>query len=188
MTRKLRLSRKNSRTRSERSGACAAEAPTEEYQVGPGRPPRQFQFKPGQSGNPKGASRKPRSIAPDVKALFEGALRKKVKLTQGEQERIMSKAEVGIEQLVNQFAKGDHRARRDLIALARILGVNLAADQGQAIEKVLEAAVTANDEVLVADFLYRHGVGRDHRGDDSDAGLPPGTEKPGGSDPGEQTT
>jgi hypothetical protein len=120
--------------------------------------------------------------------LFEGALRKKVKLTQGEQERIMSKAEVGIEQLVNQFAKGDHRARRDLIALARILGVNLTADQGQAIEKVLEAAVTANDEVLVADFLRRHGVGRDHRGDDSDAGLPPDAEKPGGSDPGEQTT
>ena len=25
-----------------------------EYRVGPGRPPKEFQFKPGQSGNPKG--------------------------------------------------------------------------------------------------------------------------------------
>jgi hypothetical protein len=40
----------------------------QEYRVGPGRPPREYQFKPGQSGNPKGARRKPKSIAPDLKA------------------------------------------------------------------------------------------------------------------------
>ena len=172
MIRRRRFSRTSSRKRSEQPSASAGDAPAEEYRIGPGRPPKEFQFKPGQSGNPKGASRKPRSIAPDVKALFEGALRKKVKLTQGEQERIISKAEVGIEQLVNQFAKGDHHARRDLIALARILGVDLAAGQGKALEKALEAAVTANDEALVADFLHRHRVGRDHRGDDIDAKRP----------------
>src|SRR5262245_2460478 len=43
----------------------------EEYKVGPGRPPREYQFKPGQSGNPKGAKRKPRSLLPDLKRLFE---------------------------------------------------------------------------------------------------------------------
>jgi hypothetical protein len=82
----------------------------QEYRVGPGRPPREHQFKPGQSGNPKGARRKPRSIA-DLKAVFERALSGKVTLRQGEQEKIITKAAAGIEQLVNQFAKGDRHAR-----------------------------------------------------------------------------
>jgi hypothetical protein len=44
----------------------------EEYRVGPGRPPREYQFKPGQSGNPKGSERKT-SLAPDLKAMLERA-------------------------------------------------------------------------------------------------------------------
>jgi len=39
----------------------------EEYRVGPGRPPKQHQWKPGQSGNPKGAKRKKRSLIPELK-------------------------------------------------------------------------------------------------------------------------
>jgi hypothetical protein len=85
----------------------------QEYRVGPGHPPKEYQFKPGRSGNPKGASRKTPSIALDLKALLERALSKTVKLTQGEKERIITKAEVGMEQLVNQFAKGDRHARRE---------------------------------------------------------------------------
>jgi hypothetical protein len=69
----------------------------QEYRVGPGRPPREYQFKPGQSGNPKGARRKPRSIA-DLKAMFERALSGKVTLRQGEQEKIITKADAGIAQ------------------------------------------------------------------------------------------
>jgi uncharacterized protein DUF5681 len=99
----------------------------QEYRVGPGRPPKEYQFKPGQSGNPKGARRKPKSIAPDLKALFERALSGKVTLRQGEQEKIITKAAAGIEQLVNQFAKGDRHARRDVLTLAARLGVDVAA-------------------------------------------------------------
>jgi hypothetical protein len=88
-----------------------------DYRVGPGRPPKEHQFKPGQSGNPTGARRKPSSIAPDLKALFERALNEKVTLRQGEREKIITKAAAGIEQLVNQFAKGDRHARRDLLAV-----------------------------------------------------------------------
>jgi Family of unknown function (DUF5681) len=97
----------------------------QEYRVGPGRPPKEYQFKPGQSGNPKGARRKPKSIAPDLKALFERALSGKVTLRQGEQEKIITKAAAGIEQMVNQFAKGDRHARRDVLTLAARLGVDL---------------------------------------------------------------
>ena len=187
MTRRRHLSRTSSRKGSERPAASAADAPAEEYRVGPGCPPKAFQFKPGQSGNPKGANRKMPSITFDLKVLLEHALGKKVKLTQGEKERIVTKAEAGMEQLVNQFAKGDRYARRDLMVLAGALGVDLVAGQGKAIEEALEAAVTATDEALVADFLRRHGVERDHRADDSDGGLPQSddSEKP---HPGEPTT
>src|SRR4051795_6251967 len=77
-----------------------ADPSDQDYRVGPGRPPKEHQFKPGQSGNPAGARRKPSSIAPDLKALFERALSEKVMLRQGEREKIITKAAAGIEQLV----------------------------------------------------------------------------------------
>src|SRR5262245_53484552 len=82
-----------------------------------------YRFKPGKSGNPKGAKRKEPSIALDLKLALERALNKTVKLKQGEKERIVTMAVAGIEQLVAQFAKGDRHARRDVIALADKLGV-----------------------------------------------------------------
>ena len=132
--------------------------PDQEYRVGPGRPPKEYQFKPGQSGNPKGARRKPKSIGPDLKALFERALSGKVTLRQGDQEKIITKARAGIEQLVNQFAKGDRYARRDLLTLAERLGVDLVAGQGPALEQTVATALSANDEALLADYVRRHPV------------------------------
>ena len=38
-----------------------------EYEVGYKRPPREHQFKPGQSGNPKGRPKKNKSLAEDIK-------------------------------------------------------------------------------------------------------------------------
>jgi hypothetical protein len=140
----------------------------QEYRVGPGRPPKEHQFKPGQSGNPKGARRKPRSIA-DLKALFERALSGKVTLRQGEEERIITKVAAGIEQLVNQFAKGDRHARRDLFALAARLGVDLVAAQGDGLEQSVAAALSANDQALLDDYVRRHAVQPD-RPDEMDAG------------------
>ena len=110
----------------------------EEYKVGPGRPPKEFQFKPGQSGNPKGARRKANLITPDLKAHLERALSGKVAVMEGERERFVSKAAAGIERLVNAFAEGDRHARRDVIDLAHRLGVDLTAGHSQAIEKALE--------------------------------------------------
>jgi hypothetical protein len=145
----------------------------QEYRVGPGRPPKEYQFKPGQSGNPKGARRKPRSIAPDLKALLKCALSGKVTLRQGEQEKIITKAAAGIEQLVNQFAKGDRHARRDLLILAERLGVDLVAGQGAALEQSVAAALSANDEALLADLVQRKTVQGDRAGQIDAGGRPP---------------
>ena len=92
-------------------------------------------------------------------------------LRQGEQEKIITKAAAGIEQLVNQFAKGDRHARRDLLALAARLGVDLVAGQGDALEQSVAAALSANDEALLADYVRRHAVQPERPGE-TDAGQP----------------
>ena len=135
--------------------ADAAPAPTKtsepEYKVGPGHPPKEYRFKPGQSGNPKGLKRKPKPMAPDLKAALERALREPIKLKQGERERTMTMAEAGIKQLVAQFVKGNHQARRDLIVLAEKVGIDLMAGQQQA----LQEAVAANHEAILNAYVDR---------------------------------
>jgi Family of unknown function (DUF5681) len=149
------------RKRSNAPPSLSADPSDHDYRVGPGRPPKEYQFKPGQSGNPR---RKPRSIAPDLKALFERALSTKVTLRQGEKEKIITKAAAGIEQLINQFAKGDRHARRDVFAHAEKLGVDLVPGQAAAFEQTIAAALTANDEALLADYVRRHAVQGDRAG------------------------
>jgi len=134
----------------------ATPAAPEEYKVGPGRPPREHQFKPGQSGNPKGAKPKPPSIAPDLKLALERALNKPVRLKQGEKERIVTMAVAGIEQLVAQFAKGDRHARRDVIALADKLGVDLLASQ----RKGVQEALASNHQAILEAYVARLRQGR----------------------------
>ena len=111
--------------RSDSAPTAETETSDQEYKVGPGRPPKEHQFKPGQSGNPNGAKRKPRSIAMDLKALLKNALNKKITLRQGQKERIVTMAAAGIEQLMAQYAKGDRHARRDVFWLTDKLGVEL---------------------------------------------------------------
>jgi Family of unknown function (DUF5681) len=168
------------RKRSNAPVSSRTDPPDQEYRVGPGRPPKEYQFKPGQSGNPKGARRRSRSAVLDLKDVLERALNAKVTLWQGEQEKIISKAAAGIEQLVNQFAKGDRHARRDLIALAGELGVDLLAGQGDALGESVAKALSANDEALLADYVRRHAVQHD-RPDDTNAVTP--TDNPSANQP-----
>ena len=85
-------------------------------------------------------------------------------LRRGEQETIITKAAAGIEQLVNQFAKGDRHARRDLLVLAERFGVDLVPGQGEALEQSVAAALSANDEALLADYVRRHAIQPRRRG------------------------
>src|SRR5438309_168691 len=133
----------------------ATAASTEEYKVGPGRPPREYQYKPGQSGNPKGAKRKPPSLLPDLKRLFEQALNEKVTLRQGQKERTLTMAEAGIKQLIAQFAKGDRHARRDVFTYAELLGIDLIASHRTAIE---EALASDHRAILDAYVTRQRGV------------------------------
>ena len=107
------------------NNVSCAPAAEEEYRVGPGRPPKEYQWKPGQSGNPKGASQKKRSLIPELKQHFERVFSQKLKVMQGDRQRFISRWVAGLEQLSIQFAKGDRHARRDVLYFAEKLGVDL---------------------------------------------------------------
>jgi len=98
----------------------------EAYKIGPGFPPNEHKWKKGcPSPYPKGRPRKIPSLKPDLKKALEAALNEKVVITKDKKEIVLTKAALGIRQLVNQFAKGDRHARRDVFQYAALLGVDL---------------------------------------------------------------
>lgn len=121
------------------------------YKVGPGRPPKQYTWKKGgRSPNPKGRPKKVPSMKPDLKKAFEAALNEKVAITKDKKGIVLTKAALGIEQLVNQFAKGDRHARRDLFQYAALLGVDLQA------KDVVAEALGVTHQAIVEDYVRRH--------------------------------
>ena len=87
----------------------------DDYPVGYKRPPRHSQFKPGQSGNPKGRPRKQKSLATCLKE----ELYRVVKVTVNGKQRQMPLIEALVNKLVHLAVAGDARARRDLIGLTK---------------------------------------------------------------------
>ena len=164
-----------SKARRKKSRIQQAESPEVEYRVGPGRPPKETQFKPGQSGNPAGAKKRPRSLTLDVKAMLEAALNMKIR--EGERERIANRLEIGLEQLLNQFAKGDRYARRDVFELAERFGVDLAKSLRLIAGSLDQATVSAPDEAILEDYVSRKIAERAQGIDVSALPPPSGEEK-----------
>jgi Family of unknown function (DUF5681) len=120
------------------------------YKVGPGFPPNEHKWKPGcPSPYPKGRPRKVPSVNPDCKKILEDALFGKVEIKQGDKKVFMTRVTVVLQQLVNQAAKGDRHARRDLFRYAAELGVDLQA------KEVLADALGINDQAIVDAFVKR---------------------------------
>jgi hypothetical protein len=92
------------------------------------------------------------------------ALSKKISLKIGEKERLLTRAAAGIEQLVDQFARGDRYARRDLFDLAEKLGLDLAESSKAALKELTGEELAEQDQALVAAFFKRNS-----RSCDSDA-------------------
>jgi hypothetical protein len=86
--------------------AVSTEAVKESYEVGYQRPPKHSQFKPGQSGNPKG--RPVGSL--NVNTLLKRAITKKVTVREGEKTRQMPVVELMFQTHTTKAAKGDPRS------------------------------------------------------------------------------
>jgi hypothetical protein len=93
---------------SNRSGGTDARA------VGYKRPPVNRQFKPGQSGNPKGRPKGRKNF----KTIFVEVLSKKVKVRDKNGTRTMSKLEAMIEVMANKALAGDPHAFARIVQIA----------------------------------------------------------------------
>lgn len=76
------------------------------YEIGHGKPPKWGQFKPGQSGNPKGRPKGKKSLLADLNKV----LNEKVKVTEGDKQVTITKQEAMFKSLLAKAHKGDIQA------------------------------------------------------------------------------
>ena len=86
-----------------------------DYAVGYGKPPRQTQFKKGQSGNPRG--RPPRATSFD--ASFERRLDTLVYIERDGRREAVTLRELGVIKLIRKALQADQRALRMVFAMIR---------------------------------------------------------------------
>jgi hypothetical protein len=108
--------------------------------VGYRRPPKHTQFKPGQSGNPRGRKRG----VPNVRAEIEAELAELMPLRRGEQQVAVSKARILVKSVVAAALNGNMSAAKLLFDLY----LKFHASKVEAPE-----LVSASDRDLVKKFL-----------------------------------
>jgi hypothetical protein len=103
----------------ERPSDHNARAQGGDYALGYGRPPKATQFKPGQSGNPKGRRKGSRSLRAELVGIIHG----KVPMTDGNQRRHVSRLGALLLKQWERGIKGNERSAQAFIALAKELGL-----------------------------------------------------------------
>lgn len=114
------------------------------HEVGYGKPSKQHQFKPGQSGNLKGRPKGTRNLKTDLAE----ELGQMVKITENGEKRSLSKQRVMIKTLVAKAAKGDPRATKQVFDL-------MAQRLGDETETEDSDALSPGDQAIVSAFLAR---------------------------------
>ena len=103
-------------------------------EVGYKRPPKAFQFEPGQSGNPGGRPKK----LPSMRDVIAAELAKRVRIADDGLELMVSKQDAMIKALVDAALNGNQRAINAVIALCDSSQVNDQDAPGDADEPLLE--------------------------------------------------
>ena len=88
-----------------------APAAKRDYEVGYKKPPPDFQFQKGQSGNPKGRPKGGNNFKTDLAA----ELNERVRITEGGEVKVLTKQQALIKRTMEKGCKGDMRAIEVLI-------------------------------------------------------------------------
>ena len=115
------------------------------YEVGYKRPPRSGQFKPGQSGNPRGRPRGTKNLATDL----QEELSAKIIVREGNNQETISKQRALVKTLSARALQGDIRAINTLI---RMIERTLPTEP----EDSEDEYISPKDEALMSAFLSRH--------------------------------
>ena len=111
-----------------------------DYNIGYKKPPKNGQFKPGKSGNPKGRIKGNRNIKTDLKE----ELGRMVDITENGKKKKLSKQQVILKQLCAKSISGD-------IASARLLAnfiMKYLADEPEGVDKHEQILPTEDRELL----------------------------------------
>jgi hypothetical protein len=111
-------------------------------EVGYKKPPKHSQFKPGQSGNPKGRPKGANNFATDIRA----ALKAPVNVTQDGALRRVSTQQALLMRLKAKALGGDARALEKALLLAQSYGMP---DPGETV------STTADDEAILEIYRQR---------------------------------
>jgi hypothetical protein len=122
---------------------CSASGAPDGYKVENKRPPRHSQFRPGQSGNPKGRPPKSRNLKNDL--LDE--LSERIRIREGDRHRRVSKQQALLKALVNRGLGGDVRAIASVFGMVARLIYDTTSEAEQALE--------ASDTAIIEDFIAR---------------------------------
>ncbi len=90
-----------------------------DYEVGCGKPPKEYQFKPGQSGNPRGRPKSKKSGSTDISELLD----EPVKVMSGGKVREMDPFEAGLRKTAKRAIEKDLRAILKFIRICEEYGV-----------------------------------------------------------------
>jgi hypothetical protein len=115
-----------------------------DHTVGYKRPPRHTQFKPGQSGNPKGRPKGTKNLRTDLGE----ELAEKITVTEGGQQLFISKQRAMLKSLMARSIKGETAAARALINL--IVGLEMVDVQDKPSEPL-----ASDDLEILAEFKKR---------------------------------
>jgi hypothetical protein len=122
--------------------------PRSGYSVGYGRPPASSQFKPGQSGNPKGRPKGVRNSSSMAREALERPINVKVKGTS----RKMSVRKAGYRRLAEKAVAGDVKALDYLLSLER-------AELPTGPDHAQSEPLSAKDVELLQSFFDRRRAG-----------------------------
>ena len=96
--------------------------------VGKGRPPKDKQFKPGQSGNPKGRRKGSRNL----KTAFTAIMQRRVTIREDGKRRVVSGQDALLLSLFEAALRGDAKSKTQLLNLGVKFGTDN--DQAQVVE------------------------------------------------------
>ncbi|MEO7827533.1 MAG: DUF5681 domain-containing protein [Allosphingosinicella sp.] len=118
-----------------------------DYDVGYGKPPRKSQFKPGQSGNPRGRPRGAKGLKRELRKELDEWV---TVTTEGRPKRIRKRRLI-LKALIAKAAKGNVAAAERLIAL-------IIQTEGIEDERPGRRALSDTDELILRQFLRDEGA------------------------------